>query len=169
MKATYHFNSFNERRMLAAISNLILYYNDVTMNLRDKFKMLEKESRVRDMLVAHLRKGTGNIGITVDNVFTVMEAAVAAGDVFWFEVDGVRFCDMLRNKTELDITFHMQENYFLTQSALTQFFPTKNWLLKKFPKGIEGEKERWLDWLDMNWKHDRKIMNPDFTRKVEDD
>jgi len=166
MKVQYHFNSFNEKRMLTAISNLLLYYNDVSVNIRNKLQLLQKESRIRDMLVQHLRKGTGNMSITVDNVFTSIEAAVACGDIFYFEVDGKRFCDMLKDKSSLDIVFQMQDNYFLTESAVTKFLPSKNWLLKKYPEGLEGEKLKWMDWIDNNFKRDRKIMNTDFTRKV---
>lgn len=166
MKVQYHFNSFDERRMLTALSNLLLYYNDVSVNIRSKLAMLQKESRIRDMLVQHIRKGTGNTALTVDNVFTAIEAAVASGDIFWFEVDGKRFCDLLRDKDDLDITFQMQDNYFLTESAITKYFPSKNWLLKKYPDTLEGEKQKWMDWIDNQWKHDRKIMNTDFTRTI---
>lgn len=163
MKVKYHFNSFDERRMLTGLSNLLLYYNDVSVNIRSKLAMLQKESRIRDMLVQHLRKGTGNMALTIDNVFAAVEAAVSCGDIFWFEVDGHRFCDILKDKTELDIVFQMQDNYFLTESALTKFFPSKNWLLHKYPEGLPGEKQKWTDWINQNFKHDRKIMNPDFT------
>ena len=166
MKVQYHFSSFDEKRMLTAISNLLLYYNDVSVNVRQKLAMLEKESRIRDMLVQHLRKGTGNMSLTVDNVFSSIEAAVASGDIFWFEVDGKRFCDILRNKDTLDLTLQMQDNYFLTESAITKYFPSKNWLLKKYPEGLDGEKQKWTDWVSNNFKHDQKIMNTDFTTKI---
>ena len=166
MRVQYHFNSFDERRMLTAISNLLLYYNDVSVNVRHKLALLQKESRIRDMLVQHLRKGTGNTAITIDNVFSAVEAAVSCGDIFWFEVDGKRFCDLLKDKESLDIVFQMQDNYFLTESAMTKFYPSKNWLIKKYQDGIKGEQEKWLDWVDSNWRKDRKIMNTDFTRTI---
>lgn len=166
MKVKYHFNSFDERRMLTAISNLLLYYNDVSMQIRDGLEKLQKESRVRDWLVNQIRKSTGSIGVTVDNVFSSVEAAVAMGDIFWFEVDGVRFCDLLHNKKQLDITFSMNDYYFLTQNAISRFYPGKHMLFRKYPEGLPGEKLKWMDWVDNNWRNDRRIKNTDFIWNV---
>ena len=76
MKVTYHFNSFDEKRMLIAISNLLLYYTDVTVNIREKLRMLREERRIRDVLAQQLRKGTGNMSITIDTVFNAVENAI---------------------------------------------------------------------------------------------
>lgn len=166
MKVEYHFNSFDEKKMIAAISNLLLYYNDVSVNIRQKMEMLQKETRLRDKLVQYLRQGTGNMSLTVDSIFQGIENAVAMGDVFTFEVDGQKIYNILQNKKTLDITFNMNDYYFLTESAITRFFPTRHLPFGKKYDGLEGERLKWVEWIDNNFKHDRRIMNPDFTRKV---
>ena len=165
MKVNYHFNSFDEKRMLVAISNLLLYYVDVSVNIRERLRMLQNNERLRDVLTTHLRKGTGSMSITIDSVFNAVENSMAQGDLFWFEVDGKRFCDLLHDKKELDVKFFMNDNYFLTHTALSKFLPGKQWVGKKYPEGVEGEKLKWMDWIDENWKKDRKILNPDFVKK----
>jgi hypothetical protein len=163
MKVTYHFNSFNERKMLTAVGNLMgNYYSEVSVKLREAMEKVQQESRVRDWVVAQLRKGKGSFGTAVDTSFSSMEAVLAQGDMFWFEVDGVRLTDLFKGKKELDLVVGLNDYYLVTQLAMRNFYGKLS--LSKYPKTLEGEREKWLDWFEYHLRRDRDVCNPDFTR-----
>lgn len=154
--------------MIYGIGDLLKYYADVSVQIKEKLEMLQKEKRIRDKLTKYLRNRTGSMGLTIDSVFNAVENAIAQGDMFYFTVNGHKPCDMLKNSESVDMEIFMNDNYFLTQMALSKFMPSFN-LKKKFPEGIEGEKLKFLDWFEREWKKDLKFKgfgNPNFTKTL---
>jgi len=165
MKVLYHFNSFNERKMLVGVGNLMgNYYGEVSVKLREAMEKVKQESRIRDWIVTQVRKGHGTIGTTVDNSFGAIEAVLSQGDIFYFEVDGVRPCNLITGKKELDLVLSINDYYLLTQLAMRNFYGKLS--LSKYPKTLEGEKEKWLDWFEYHLRRDRDVANPDFVRTI---
>ena len=164
MKVEYVFEDFSEKQMLCAVGDLLKYYASMSTTLREKMSMLKTNQRARDVLTNHLRKRTGNLGVTVDTVFNAVEESLENGDMFSFAVDDQCFCRLFQGKKKTCISVEMQGNYFLTQSVLTHFVPLRGGFRKKYPDGEEGEKLKWLDWMDDNWQREYKQKN--FARKV---
>jgi hypothetical protein len=149
--------------MLVGVGNLMgNYYSEVSVKLREAMEKVKQESRVRDWVVQQIRKGKGSIGTAVDLSFSSVEAVLAQGDVFYFEVDGVRLTNIFKDKKELDLTVGINDYYLLTQLAMRNFYGKLS--LSKYPKTLEGEKQKWLDWFEYHLKKDRDVLNPDFTR-----
>jgi hypothetical protein len=165
MKVEYTFNTFSEKKMLYAVGDLLKYYADMSVRIREKLEMLQKNERARDILTNYLRKGTGNMAVTIDSVFGAVEQAVKDGDMFVFSIDGTKFCDIFNGKQKVVFEVSMKENYFLTESVLSHFIPLRGgFRTKKYPEGVAGEKLKWLDWMDDNWRRDYKIA--EFNRRI---
>ena len=64
----------------------------------------------------------------------------------------------------------MDDNYFLTQVAISKFLqPIGGFRKKKYPEGIDGEKLRWMDWFEEQWKKGirfRGFGNPNFKKEI---
>ena len=164
MIVKYHFNSFNERRMLTAVGNLMgNYYGEVSVKLRETMEKVRQESRVRDWVVQQIRKSQGAIGTAVNTSFSSVEAVLSQGDIFYFEVDGVRLTDLFKGKKEVDLVVGLNDYYLVTQLAMRNFYGKLS--LSKYPKTLEGEREKWLDWFEYHLRRDRDVMNHDFTRE----
>jgi len=169
MDVKYTFRNINKKGMVYGVGSLLMYYADISVRLREKIEMLQKEKRVRDTLTAYLRKKTGSVGLTVDSVFNAVETALASGDMFCFKVDGQDFCDWIKDKDSIEIEVHMDENYFLTHMMISKYVNPFGGFRKKYSEGIQGEKERWMDWFEGEWKKDLKFKgfsNPKFEKKI---
>jgi len=170
MKVKYHFYDINKKGMVYGVGDLLKYYADVSLRIREKMDMLKKEKRMRDTLTSYLRKGTGVVGLTVDNVFNAVETAIEKGDMFYFTVDGKKLCDFIKDKESIDMEIYMDENYFLTQMMISKFMPTSfGGFRRKYPEGIKGEKMKWINWFEGEWKKDLKFKgfsNPNFEKTI---
>lgn len=170
MKVKYQFHDINKKGMVYGVGDLMKYYADISVRLREKMEMLKKEKRIRDTLTNYLRKKTGAVGITVNSVFNAVEEVLEQGDMFYFTVDGEKFCDFIRDKDTIDMEIYIDNNYFLTQMMVSKFIPISfGGFRKKYPEGIEGEKQKWIDWFEGEWKKDLKFKgfsNPKFNKTI---
>lgn len=170
MDVKYQFNNINKKGMMYGVGDLLKYYADVSLRLREKLDLLKNETRIRDALTGYLRKKTGSVGITIDSVFTAVEVAIEKGDMFYFKVDGKNFCDWIKDKESIELEVHMDDNYFITQMALAKFNPTSlGGFRKKYPEGIEGERLKWMHWFEGEWKKDMRFKgfgNPNFEKTM---
>jgi len=170
MKIKYQFYDINKKGMVYGVGDLLKYYADVSVRLKEKMEMLKKEQRIRDTLTTYLRNKTGNIGITINSVFGAVEEVLERGDMFYFTVNGEKFCDFIKNKDNIDLEIYMDDNYFLTQMMISKFISVPfGGFRKKYPDGILGEKQKWIDWFEGEWKKDLKFKgfsNPKFNKKI---
>ena len=170
MIVKYTFTDINKVGMMYGVGDLLRYYADISVKLRDKIALLNQDKRVRDKLTNYLRKKTGNVGISVDAVFTAVESATAMGDMFYFLVDNRNMCDFLKDKKQVDIEIHMNNYYFLTNMLLDKFMPTRlSGFRQKYPEGIHGQQMKWMDWFEKEWRKDIKFKgcsNPNFTKEI---
>jgi len=163
MDVKYKFTDVNKKGMAYGVGDMLKYYADVSLQLREKLEMLKNEKRIRDTLTSYLRKRTGAMGITIDTVFNAVETAIQKGDMFYYTVEGMNFCDWIKDKDTIEIEVHMDDNYFVTQMALTKFNPTRGFR-NKYPEGVEGEIAKWTDWFEGEWK--KTFKNPNFTKEI---
>jgi len=165
MYVKYQFKDINKKGMMYGVGDLLKYYADVSLRLKEKLEMLKNEKRIRDTLTSYLRKRTGTVGITIDTVFNAVETAIERGDMFYFTIDGQNLCDWIKDKESIDMEVHLDDNYFITQMALTKFNPVAlGGFRNKYPEGIEGEQQKWMHWFEGEWKKDFK--NPNFTKTI---
>ena len=169
MKVRYHFTNINKKGMAYGIGDLLKYYADISVSVREKMEMLKKQSRARDVLVNYLRKQTGSVGITVDSVFSAAERAIDRGDMFYFTVDNNKICNLIPSEDETDIEVFMDDNYFLTQMMVSKYTPSFGGFRKSFSEGVKGEKERWMEWFEKEWKKPIKFKgfgNSKFEKEI---
>lgn len=168
MDIEYRFRDINKKGMLYGVGDLIKYYADVSLRVREKMTMLKQQKRLRDMFTTYLRNQTGVVGITVDSVFQAVETTLENNDIFYFTVEDIDLCNWIKDKKDVTMEIHIDENYFTTQLLLSNFMPTKGFR-KRYDKTIDGEKQKWMDWFECEWKKDIKFKgfnNPRFEKEI---
>jgi len=168
MDLNYTFSDINKKGMMYGIGDLLKYYADVSMQISEKMNDLSGNKEIRKKLTEYLRYKTGIVGISIDSMQTAIDLIMAKGDFFYFTVNGVKICDILREKDIVEIQVHMDETYFITELAMKKFNPATR-LRKRYPETIDGEKQRWINWFEREWKKDLKFKgfsNPNFVKKT---
>lgn len=171
MNVSYRFTDINKKGMAYGIGDLIKYYADVSMQVKERMQSLDRSNAAKETISSFLLKKTG---LDVEQLSYLIKSKLDAGDVFYFTVDGVNIVDLFKDKEELEIELHMDENYFITMMMYHKYVknPFKRGFRQKFPEGIEGEHERWIDWFEHEWKTDLKFKgcnNPHFTKTILED
>ena len=168
MEIKYTFSDLNKKGMMYGVGDLLKYYADVSMQVNEKMSDLSGNKEIRKKLTEYLRFKTGMVGITIDSMQTAIDTIMAKGDFFYFTIDGARICDILKDKETVELQVHMDETYFVTELAMRKFNPASR-LRKRYPETIAGEKQRWVNWFEHEWKKDLKFKgfsNPNYVKKI---
>jgi len=167
MDIKYTFTDLNKKGMMYGIGSLLFYYADISLQVSEKMNDLSGNKQIRNKLTEYLRNKTGVVGITVDSMQTAIDTIMAKGDFFNFTVNGEKMCEFIKGDT-IEIQVHMDETYFVTELAMRKFNPATR-LRKRYPETIDGEKQRWMNWFEKEWKKDLKFKgfsNPNYKKTM---
>lgn len=168
MKVEYTFTKIYPKGMIYGVSDLMKYYVDISHNFRKELDKYSKERGKTKMLMEKfLREKTGMTGITIDSIRNAIES-LKSSDMFSFKVNDRILYDFAKKDT-VTIEVDMNENYFLGSLALSQFIPQFRFTREKYPRTLQGEKLKWMDWFEGQWNKKMRFKgyeNPHFIKEI---